>query len=92
MKIRALIGPGPQQNIFGEKYTNALAAYGDVKFYDEANFNNRARVLEFLSGADAIITSWGSPALDEEILSVCPDLKVVLHAAGSVLAFRQACI
>jgi phosphoglycerate dehydrogenase-like enzyme len=78
------MGKGPQNNIFGEKYTARLEAFGDVKFYDQPNFNDRAHLLEFVSGADAIITSWGSPALDEEILAACPNLSLVLHAAGSV--------
>ena len=84
MKIRALILPIHKQNIFGEKYVARLAELGEVAFYDRTDFNDRDYVLDFVRGADAIITSWGTPALDADILTVCPDLALVLHAAGSI--------
>ena len=39
---------------------------------------------ELLSEADAIITTWQSPRIDEKILGVNDKLKIVGHAAGSV--------
>ena len=84
MKIRALIFPIHQQNIFGEKYSARLAELGDVKFYDRTDFNDRAYVLDFVRDADVIITSWGTPKLEADILEVCPNLSLVLHAAGSI--------
>ena len=84
MKIRALILPIHKQNIFGEKYVARLAELGEVAFYDRTDFNDRDYVLDFVRGADAIITSWGTPALDADILAACPDLALVLHAAGSI--------
>ena len=84
MKIRALILPVHHENIFGEKYSARLAELGEVKFYDRTVFTDRAYVLDFVRGADVIITSWGTPKLDEEILAACPNLSLVLHAAGSV--------
>ena len=41
-------------------------------------------VMDFVKGSNFIITSWGSPVIDTAILDACPDLKAVLHAAGSV--------
>jgi len=37
-----------------------------------------------VANADIIITSWGSPEIDKEILDRCPNLRLVAHAAGSV--------
>ncbi|GBG11513.1 hypothetical protein PAT3040_06335 [Paenibacillus agaridevorans] len=37
-----------------------------------------------IAGADIAITSWGSRPLTEEVLAYAPDLKAVLHAAGTV--------
>lgn len=84
MKIRALVPPMREEDFFGEKYTARLAECGDIKFWGRDSYEDRAALLEFLRDADAIITTWGSPKLDEEILSVCPSLSLVLHAAGSV--------
>jgi phosphoglycerate dehydrogenase-like enzyme len=40
--------------------------------------------LPTYSGVDVLITGWGAPPLTAELLSRLPDLRVVLHAAGSV--------
>ncbi|MYT77540.1 MULTISPECIES: hydroxyacid dehydrogenase [unclassified Streptomyces] len=40
----------------------------------------RARLAE----VEVLITSWGCPALDHHVLQAAPNLRAVLHAAGSV--------
>src|SRR5690606_25100248 len=37
-----------------------------------------------IAGADIAVTSWGCQPLTDEVLAYAPDLKVVLHAAGTV--------
>lgn len=37
-----------------------------------------------IKSADAVMTSWGAPRLDEQFLDVADCLKIVGHAAGSV--------
>lgn len=37
-----------------------------------------------LAGADVLLTSWGCPPLDDEVLDAARRLRAVLHAAGSV--------
>ncbi len=83
-KIAVLIGSTRQDKVIGDKYFDMLSKLGPVYKYDQPNFADKEHALEFLAGADAIVTSWGSPKLTAEFLDVCPDLKVVLHAAGSV--------
>lgn len=39
---------------------------------------------ESIQGAEAVITSWGSPRLDQPWLDAAPNLKIVGHAAGSI--------
>jgi phosphoglycerate dehydrogenase-like enzyme len=42
------------------------------------------RICELIKNSDAAITSWDSPAFDADVLSHAPNLKLILHAAGSV--------
>ena len=42
---------------------------------------------DFLAGANAIVTTWNSPRIDQSILDRTPDLEIVGHAAGSVAAY-----
>jgi phosphoglycerate dehydrogenase-like enzyme len=37
-----------------------------------------------LAGVEVLITSWGCPPLDAEVLAAAPNLVAALHAAGSV--------
>jgi phosphoglycerate dehydrogenase-like enzyme len=42
-----------------------------------------AYMKQVLVDAQAAFTCWGTPAFDEEILSCAPDLRVILHGAGT---------
>ncbi|NBE55742.1 hydroxyacid dehydrogenase [Streptomyces boluensis] len=45
-----------------------------------------------LNDAEILITSWGCPVLDEDVLARAPALKAIVHAAGSVKHHvTQAC-
>lgn len=85
MKISIFVKKSGQERIFGEKYYARLRKYGDVALWNGADdFSNRAEVLDFIKDSDFIITSWGTPVIDKEIIDLCPNLKGVFHAAGSI--------
>lgn len=85
MKYIAMLMPLHQQErIFAEKYYEKLRSWGRIALYDSESFADANHVKEFLTGADVIVTTWGSPKLTKEYLDVCPDLKLVIHAAGTV--------
>ncbi|MDD3094551.1 MAG: NAD(P)-dependent oxidoreductase, partial [Clostridia bacterium] len=83
-KITILVNKAMQEKVFNEKYINRLGKQGDVFIYDKDDFVDSGYVIDFVKESEIIITSWGTPSLSKEILDVCPDLKAVLHAAGSV--------
>ena len=41
------------------------------------------RSRSLLAGTDILITGWGCPQLDETVLDAAPNLRYILHAAGS---------
>jgi len=82
-KIKVLVREVNRKDVFNEKYYNWLRKLGDVSIYDQAGFEDKEYYLNFLKGANIIITSWGSPAIDQEVLDVCPDLELICHAAGT---------
>lgn len=73
-----------QERIFAEKYYEKLRRWGRIRLYDSESFEDAEHVKEFLRGADVVVTTWGSPKLTKEYLDVCPNLKLVIHAAGTV--------
>ncbi|WP_328939685.1 hydroxyacid dehydrogenase [Streptomyces tauricus] len=42
------------------------------------------RAKSLLAEVDLLVTGWGCPALDEEVLRAAPRLRAVVHTAGSV--------
>ena len=83
-KICLLVSKGLIESVFSEKYFDKMRKFGEVKLYDKDGFEDTQYYLDFVKGATLIITSWGSPVIDAKILDVCPALKAVLHAAGSI--------
>jgi phosphoglycerate dehydrogenase-like enzyme len=39
---------------------------------------------EMLTGVEALLTTWGTPRLDEQVLAQCDALRIVGHVGGSV--------
>lgn len=81
--------PNLQRPILHERHLERLADMGRVLHADWTNPEQARRVLY---EADAAITSWGTPQLDEEWLRRCPRLKVVAHAAGTVKGLVSAAL
>ncbi|NHD19398.1 MULTISPECIES: hydroxyacid dehydrogenase [unclassified Actinopolyspora] len=69
---------------FGEREMarlRELAALGDPVSSAELS---SAGVRRRLAEVEVLITSWGCPPLDAEVMAAAPELRAVLHAAGSV--------
>ncbi|OPG03194.1 hydroxyacid dehydrogenase [Streptomyces sp. GKU 895] len=45
------------------------------------------RVREVLARTEILVTGWGCPRLDPAVLDAAPELRAILHAAGSVKGF-----
>lgn len=83
-KITVLVNKEFRNRVFGEKYYDMLRKMGEVKVYDRDDFSDEAYYLDFVKGSTVIVTSWDSPKIGKEILDNCPDLKAVIHGAGSI--------
>jgi phosphoglycerate dehydrogenase-like enzyme len=69
---------------FGEAELTRLrasASVGDPLWTEELT---SAGARDRLASAEVLITSWGCPRLDEAVLRNAPNLRAILHAAGSV--------
>ena len=82
MKIAVIASKEKQDFLFSERGIKKLEALGEVVYNDGVASVESAK--KFIKDADVAITSWGSVPLTAEILDECPNLKLVLHAAGSV--------
>jgi|GEM_PF-469327 len=67
------------KKIFSKRQLCNLGKLGEVEFWDSGS-----DVKRFLTGANIIITSWGSPRVEESVLETSQELRFIFHAAGSI--------
>lgn len=83
-RIALLADNNVASHIFQAKHMEQLRNLGTVVVNTDAVYPSKERVIELLQGVEIAITSWGCPSIDEEVLKHTPDLKLVMHAAGTV--------
>lgn len=81
-KIVLLMDPGTRAMVINEKTIRRMERIGEVVINEGGTEPEHAK--ELLEGATIAVTSWGNRPLDENVLGACPDLKFLMHAAGSV--------
>ncbi|WP_370948083.1 hydroxyacid dehydrogenase [Amycolatopsis sp. cg5] len=70
----------------------ALAAFGEVCSLAPGVLDSFENAHEVLADVEVLITGWGCPKLDENVLAAAPRLRAVVHTAGSVHAHvTEAC-
>ncbi|MHA6481223.1 hydroxyacid dehydrogenase [Paenibacillus sp. strain BS8-2] len=84
MKIAFLQGADQRNRIFTAQHLEQLRQWGEVTLNEGTGFQEEAQLVKAIQGADVAITSWGMSSLTHKVLNEAPNLKVVLHAAGTV--------
>ncbi len=59
----------------------------DIRFNETGGPLETDEWAEMIADADALMTTWGSPELDEAILAENESLQIVAHVGGSVAAY-----
>ncbi len=81
---RILVIPEPTlyQRVFTPEADAALRVLGDINFLDQRITS--AELAALIGGYEIVITSWGTPRFNDEVLAAASDLKLIAHAAGSI--------
>ena len=82
MRIAVVANKEKQNVVFSKKGIEMLESLGEVVWNDGES--DPEGVKKFIKDADIAVTSWLTAPLTAEILDECPNLKLVVHAAGSV--------
>lgn len=83
-KILYLPRTGLSRDILSARARALLNELGHVIWNETDRDLSEDELAELLPGADAVITSWGTPVITPELLAMADNLKIVGHAAGSV--------
>jgi phosphoglycerate dehydrogenase-like enzyme len=84
LKITMLQNATMTSKIFSIKSISDIEKIGELTVNEDTTDPTPLRVKELIRGADYVITSWGCPPLTADILESAPNLKAVIHAAGSI--------
>lgn len=84
MKIAVLANAQRQSQVFKKEHIEGLKKFGDLILNEKKEGPDEAEAADLIRGADIAVTSWNCPKLTADILKNAPDLKLLLHAAGSV--------
>jgi phosphoglycerate dehydrogenase-like enzyme len=81
--VAVLIPPEMRKQILSPEAERRLGEFALVNESSEPAITTET-LPELLDGAVACITGWGTPPLDEHVLSEVPGLRLVAHTAGSI--------
>ncbi|MBS2553195.1 hydroxyacid dehydrogenase [Catenulispora sp. NL8] len=88
-RMTALFAMTPENlpRLFPHRVTDRLRESVDIDaclVVDDFRQPDAARAL---AATEVLITSWGSPLIDQRVLDAAPRLRAVLHAAGTVRGY-----
>ena len=85
--MKILITPPDNRDFaryFPETAVRRLKELGEVERNPFPRSFTREELCEWIADADILLTHWGTPKIDEAVLSHARKLRLVAHAAGSV--------
>lgn len=71
-------------DILSERAVQLLESLGHVTWNELGRDLTAEELKSWLPGADAVVTSWGSPVFTPEIMETADKLRVIGHAAGTI--------
>ncbi|MFI0238538.1 hydroxyacid dehydrogenase [Streptomyces sp. NPDC016845] len=78
------MSPQAAAAVFTPRSVAALRGVCDLAPLPALDDLSTVRAKEILADVDVLVTGWGCPPLDADVLAAAPNLKAVVHAAGSV--------
>lgn len=83
-KISLLTKKRQVEKMFSQSHLERLNCLGVLNIYDRDDYNDKNYILDFIKDSELIVTAWGTCGLDDEMVELCPNLRAVIHAGGTV--------
>ncbi len=74
-------------SFFTEEIRRYIGGFAEIQWAAGENVTTESIVREIDPDTDIYVTLWGSPRLDKEILDAAPNIKLLVHLAGTVVPF-----
>lgn len=90
MKAYVAIGDTAKRaQFFTEDVKSYVESIADIQWGAGDGVTTEEVVRDIDPDTDIYVTLWGSPRLDKEILEVAPNIKLLVHLAGTVVPFSS---
>src|SRR5919197_1284720 len=76
--------PGNVPRLLDDALRRRLAELGEIDLDLVLSDLTTPEAATALKSAEVLLTCWGCPPLTEDVLRAAPNLRAVIHAAGSV--------
>lgn len=83
-RVALLMGTSQVNRIFEREAMARLREQVEVVAYETSGAPSPDQARLLLAEASACVTSWGSPRFTPQLLDAAPNLRLIVHAAGSV--------
>jgi phosphoglycerate dehydrogenase-like enzyme len=83
-RIFIALRPALYQELFTVEADQKLRQWGEVTCQVEETNLTSAMLAERLPGYDIVITGWGTPQFDAEVLNKVNRLRLIAHSAGTI--------
>lgn len=83
MKAALVMSPTLRSALFSADTERRLAEHADLR-WSESDQPGPDELVAVARDARVLVSSWFTPRVDAAVLEQCPDLELVLHAAGSI--------
>ena len=86
MNFFVAFGDCPERkDFFSPRVMEVLPQYGTFRFNPAPGLGmEKAALIEQIGDAEVLLTGWGSPRVDPDVLRAAPHLKIHAHMGGSV--------
>lgn len=82
-RILVAIRPALYQELFADA-DEKLRQLGDIHFQSSSDNLKAAELARQIPGFDIVLTGWGTPAFDDEVVAAADRLRLVAHSAGTI--------
>jgi phosphoglycerate dehydrogenase-like enzyme len=91
-RVAFAMEPAAAESLLSGEVLDALAEFTDPEPLPALHDLRTDRARRVLAGTELLVTGWGCPPLDEDVLAAAPALRAVAHTAGSVRGhITEAC-
>ncbi len=82
--ILIAIRPALYEDLFSHKADWQLRELGDLAFQDSAVNLTSEQLARQIGAHDIVITGWGTPVFNDEVLAAADRVRLIAHSAGTI--------